>query len=248
MTATGTDHRDEIETAGCTLLPDVYSSAEMDQLRTALDRLVDRNDESREAIRRHNGGMYAARNVLELCPLARTIWRKPQLIELLMSVLGPACGLVRGLYFDKPPEQSWGLPWHKDLKIAIRPNPPPSRLFSKPTLRAGVPHCEAPREVLEQMLTLRIHIDPQTEDNGPLAVLAGSHKTGKAMIVENFEPGTILGESGSVLAMRPLLIHSSHRSPSATTMHRRILHLEFAATEELPDSHAWWEFYGVDGQ
>lgn len=247
MTAIVTPELRDLETAGSVLLPGVFTSAEMNQLRVELDALIDRDGEHAEAVRRHNGGMYAARNVLSLCPLARTMWRRPRLVELLTNVLGPACGLVRGLYFDKPPEQNWGLPWHKDLKIAVRPNPPASSRFSKPTLRAGVPHCEAPLEVLERMLTLRIHIDPQTEENGPLAVLSGSHKTGKTMVVDDFEPRTILGESGSVLAMRPLLIHSSHRSPQPT-MHRRILHLEFAADAGLPDGHVWWEFFGVGAE
>lgn len=162
MTILLSDQLRELDTAGCVLLPDVCSTAEIDRLRTDLDRLVDCELENRESIRRHNGGLYAARNVLELCPAARTIWRKPQLIELLTGVLGPSCGLVRGLYFDKPPEQNWGLPWHKDLKIAVRPQPAASPLFSKPTLRAGIPHCEAPLVVLENMLTLRIHVDAQT--------------------------------------------------------------------------------------
>ncbi|MDA0835477.1 MAG: phytanoyl-CoA dioxygenase family protein [Planctomycetota bacterium] len=244
MSPNVSDRLADLETAGFMLWHNLFSLEEMNALRIALDRLVEHN-QNEDSIRRHNGGMYAARNVLELCPVARTIWRKPAVIEWLTTVLGRGCGLVRGLYFDKPPEQSWGLPWHKDLKIAVRPDPPASRLFSKPGLRAGVPHCEAPLEVLEQMLTLRIHIDAQTEDNGPLAVLIGSHRTGKEMLVENFEPRMICGESGSVLAMRPLLIHSSHRAKNSTTMHRRILHLEFAAKEELPDGHVWWEFYEV---
>ena len=44
------------------------------------------------------------------------------LASALQTALGPGLGLVRVLYFDKPPGQSWALPWHKDLTIAVRAN------------------------------------------------------------------------------------------------------------------------------
>ena len=36
------------------------------------------------------------------------------------SVLGPACFPVRAIFFDKSPEQNWGLTWHQDRTIAVR--------------------------------------------------------------------------------------------------------------------------------
>src|SRR5262249_56828349 len=108
-------------------------------------------------------------------------WRQPPLPDLLQAVLGPDFGLVRVLFFDKPPGQSWALPWHKDLTIAVRDNRLPSTHFGKPTRKAGVPHVEAPREVLEAMLTLRVHLDDVSEENGPLQVLPGSHRWGTSL-------------------------------------------------------------------
>lgn len=45
-----------------------------------------------------------------------------------------------------------------------------------------------------------------------------------------------------VLAMRPLISHSSGASKSGTHRHRRILHLEFAASPHLPDGMQWHDF------
>jgi hypothetical protein len=146
------------------------------------------------------------------------------------------------LYFDKPPEQSWALPWHKDMTIAVRNNRLPSEHFSKPTLKVGVPHVEAPQWLLENMLTLRLHLDDVTESNGPLKVLPGSHQSGKAAGSGKRIPVTILGGRGDVLAMRPLLSHCSNKSLPGTTLHRRILHYEFSGIPQLPDGYLWHDF------
>lgn len=210
-----------------------------------------------EVVRERDGGVYAARNILDLSPWIQTAWREPALADFVRSVLGPKAGLVRGLYFDKPPNQSWALPWHKDLLIAIQPLETESNGvtapravvpvgYSPPRMRAGVWHTEPPTSILEGMLTLRIHLDPATRDNGPLEVLTGSHVTGKRLDTAPYRAETILCSGGDVLAMRPLLVHSSGRSAEGTTLHRRIVHLEFAAEPLLPGGLHWHHFSPVE--
>jgi hypothetical protein len=224
---------------GFVLLEEVYTSAQINQLVIGLQKSFEQQPAS--AICGAAGGVYAARNVLELFPEAATVWRQAPLPETLTAVLGPEAGLVRGLYFDKPPDQSWGLPWHKDVTIAVRDNRLPSSSFSKPTVKGGVPHVEAPREVLEKMLSVRIHLDEVTDENGPLKVLPGSHRTGKESTAADC-PVTILAGRGDVLLMRPLLDHASGHSSPGTRRHRRILHLEFAGVAELTDGYQWFDF------
>jgi ectoine hydroxylase-related dioxygenase (phytanoyl-CoA dioxygenase family) len=134
------------------------------------------------------------------------------------------------------------LPWHKDLTIAVRANRLPSTHFTKPTTKAGVPHVEAPRAVLDSMLTARIHLDPVTEANGPLKVIPGSHRAGKGLALDTAPPRTLLAGAGDVLLIRPLLAHCSGKSHPDITQHRRVLHLEFAASGLLPDGYAWHTF------
>ena len=131
------------------------------------------------AIKNRRGAVYAARNILSSLPECCDISRLGQLTDLLTETLGPDFGLVRGLYFDKHPDRTWSLPWHKDLTIAVKDNSISSTQFTKPTNKSGVAHVEAPESVLRNMLTLRIHLDPVTEENGPLEVAVGSHANGK---------------------------------------------------------------------
>ena len=159
--------------------------------------------------------------------------------DFVTAVLGQTAGIVRVLYFDKPPDRTWSLPWHKDRTIAVKSNDLPSDQFRKPTLKAGVPHVEAPDWLLAAMLTLRVHLDPMIAENGPLSVIPGSHgvdDSAEAAAVE------LHANAGDVLAMRPLLTHSSSNSQLGTNMHRRIIHIELAAEEQLPDGYEWQSF------
>jgi hypothetical protein len=224
---------------GCLLLPAVFAPDEVAAMRSALQQAL-----GGEGVLRDAGGegtVYAARNVLSLWPASAKVWHRSPLVDAVRVALGPGCGLVRVLYFDKPPGQSWALPWHKDLTIAVRDNRLPSSLFRAPTKKAGVPHVEAPLAVLETMLTARIHLDEITDENGPLKVIPGSHRTGKDLALDA-PPHVILSRAGDVLLMRPLLAHCSGRSVPTTARHRRILHLELASSPSLPDGYAWHDF------
>jgi len=225
---------------GYALLPGVFTPAEVDALNAALASALQPRSAA-TAVRSDADTVYAARNILSLWPGAATVWQRPPLLPVLAAILGPGCGLVRTLYFDKPPERTWALPWHQDLTIAVQDHRLPSSQFTKPTRKAGVPHVEAPAAVLERMLFARIHLDEVTAENGPLKVIPGSHTHGKGVTL-NAPPATILAQAGDVLLIRPLVVHASGKSQPDTQRHRRILHLEFAADRALPDGYAWHEF------
>jgi hypothetical protein len=236
----------DIERDGFTTLPSVLAPGEVEAVLAALEHAL--ASLTGPTIRGDEGTIYAARNILALWPEVAGVWRRPPLPAVLQRVLGPAFGLIRVLYFDKPPGQSWALPWHKDLVIAVRDNALPSEGFRKPTRKAGVPHVEAPCEVLAAMLTARIHLDPVNEENGPLRVVVGSHRDGKRLSLTSGEVRTLHAAAGDVLLIRPLVAHCSNRSFPDTTRHRRILHLEFSSARNLPDGFAWHDFLaGRDG-
>ena len=159
--------------------------------------------------------------------------------EFVAAVLGSNAGMVRALYFDKPPDRSWSLPWHRDRTIAVKRNDVLTDRFRKPTFKAGIPHVEAHESLLANMLTIRVHLDAMTAENGPLSVIPGSHfveqKTAR-------QPIELSADAGDVLAMRPLVSHSSSVSRDGTTMHRRVIHLELASHAELPDGYEWYSY------
>jgi hypothetical protein len=225
---------------GCVIVFAVYAADKCRQFATQIQAALEACEDQASSLRRANGTIYGARNLLDLFPPARELWRRPPIVELLSSALGPTFGLVRGLFFDKPPTSSWSLPWHRDLTIAVREHVLLTTQFRNPTVKAGVPHVEAPDELLRQMLTLRIHLDDATAENGPLQVIPGSHHSRDTN--SSCEPVAILARAGDVLAMRPLLLHSSGESQAFTALHRRVVHLEFAASPTLADGLRWRQF------
>ncbi|MBX9791973.1 MAG: phytanoyl-CoA dioxygenase family protein [Pirellulales bacterium] len=233
---------------GFVLLAGVFARAEVDDLAADLDRTLEQRAEAAGSILTRSRRVYAARNLLTVWPRALQLTANVRVAAALDTILGPRWGLVRGLLFDKPPEQSWSLPWHQDLTIAVAQHRDPPGEFSKPTLKAGVAHVEASREVLERMVTARIHLDDVTLENGPLRVLPGSHAHGKSLAFDEVgtadgpRPHTVLARAGDVLLMRPLLAHSSIAAEGGTHRHRRILHLEFADSESLPNDYRWHTF------
>jgi hypothetical protein len=225
---------------GFVLLPAIFAKEEAlawaDSLHSNLAKDLD------EGVKRRSGSVVAARNVEVRSPEVRTLWRRPPLTNFLHLALGKRCGLVRTLYFDKPPGRSWTLPMHRDTTIAVKAFASVSGRFSKPTTKAGVTHLEAPAELLERMLTLRVFLDANTPTNGPLKIVAGSHREAASNSRPTVASQEVHGDRGDVLAMRPLLLHGSGRSAPFETARRRTLHLEFAADPILPEGLEWNEF------
>ncbi len=231
----------QLEEDGLTVLEGVFYAAAVADMVSSLERAFAAGSAD-ASIRGDAGEIYAARNVLALWPGADDAWRRSVLPNRLARVLGSLFGLVRVLFFDKPPRQTWALPWHKDLTVAVCDNRLGGAHFSHPTRKAGVPHAEAPLEVLEAMLTARIHLDDATEENGALKVIPGSHRAGKALALDAASPRLVSARRGDVLLIRPLVAHCSGKSHPDTERHRRVLHLEFAASPHLPGGYAWHDF------
>ena len=227
---------------GFALIADVFEAGEVEQLQAELAEALSRPE---AAVIQREGVIVGARNLLQLLPGVAEIWRRAPLLTPLTEMLGEQFGLVRALYFDKPPAQTWSLPWHKDLTIAVRDNRRLSGEFRNPTAKAGVPHVEASREILDSMLIARIHLDDVTEENGPMTVIPGSHLSGKVMDIDEGKARKILSRRGDVLLIRPLVAHNSLCSLPGNQKHRRILHLEFAARRSLPDGYQWHDFVSV---
>lgn len=148
---------------------------------------------------------------------------------------------MRAILFDKNPQANWKVPWHQDTTIAVRERVDEPG-FGPWSVKAGVVHVQPPVHVLERMITLRIHLDDCDVDNGPLLVLPGSHAHGilSDEEIERWRAGTApvacTGSRGSMVIMRPLLLHAS--SAAAAPRRRRILHLELAG-DDLPGRLRW---------
>jgi ectoine hydroxylase-related dioxygenase (phytanoyl-CoA dioxygenase family) len=174
-------------------------------------------------------------------PVVQELARSAPIRSVAEAILGPDCFAVRAILFDKTPQSNWKVIWHQDLTIAVE-----RRIetigFGPWTNKAGVPHVQALVEILERMISIRVHLDACGPENGPMRVLPGSHLFGRlsadgiARWRSTCEPAGPAVERGGLLAFRPLLLHAS--SAATVPSHRRVIHLEFAA-EQLPGELRW---------
>lgn len=230
------DWLEQLTVDGYALLPAVFTAAEMDSACTRCTTALQEPTAAPSLLRHGDGPPHGARNLLLLWPDAVLLARDNALVRAIERVLGPHAGIVRSLYFDKPPGEGWALPWHRDTVIAVARHGPLATL-RHPTHKAGVPHVDAPGNVMDKMLTARIHIDDMDDRNGPLRVIPRSHLATAAEPASEQAAVTIHCHAGDVLLMRPLLLHASGHCVQGHRGHRRVLQLEFAPTPELPDGY-----------
>lgn len=183
---------------------------------------------------------YAIRNAL-LIPEIHSLACSQPIISLANAVLNAPARPVKAILFDKTPQANWRVGWHQDLTIAV--NKYQSAIgFSGWSKKAGIIHVQPPVEILENLLTLRIHLDDCNSDNGALKVIPRSHRYGKIALtdIDRIKKSSQVHicevQAGGILIMRPLLLHSS--SPSINPSHRRVLHIEYSVTN-LPYGLAW---------
>jgi ectoine hydroxylase-related dioxygenase (phytanoyl-CoA dioxygenase family) len=235
------DYAQRIEHDGFALVENCLTSVEVESLRTALEAACQDSDNG--SLVQARGTVLAVRNLFAIVPAVVELLQHAAVRALVEPVLGTGAFAVRGILFDKTRGANWGLLWHQDLSVAVRviQLPGPQVRLSQ---KGGVPHFDAPAAVLQQMLTLRFHLDDASEENGALRVHAGSHRQGRLSadaIEEAKQTGRVVScsvNSGGIVAMRPLLLHSSARSMHP--VRRRVIHLEFAACT-LPPPLDWHE-------
>jgi len=221
-TALGPGGLQHLAREGWLLVADVLTSAHCQVVSEALAPLL--------AGSRRCG----ARGLLAV-PAVAALACAPALRILVEPALGSAAAAVRAVLFDKPETANWRVPWHRDRLIAVRGRREVPG-FSAWSLKDHVPHVEPPIAILEAMLTLRIHLDDVTSDNGPLRVISGSHGEQASVPAGTASSTIITAARGSVLLMRPLLLHAS--SPAVRPGHRRVVQLEYCAAD-LPAGLDW---------
>jgi ectoine hydroxylase-related dioxygenase (phytanoyl-CoA dioxygenase family) len=183
------------------------------------------------------------RHLLQRCPAVRRFAKSLQVRQIAASVIGKEARPVKAILFDKTPGANWYVTWHQDLTIAVK-----ERIevpgFEPWSLKEGTPHVQPPATILENMVSLRIHLDACSEENGAIKFIPGSHNAGimNPSEIESWrtehESACCGAERGDVLLMRPLILHSSSQSKHPN--HRRVLHIEFAASD-LPGGLDWAE-------
>lgn len=226
----------ELATQGFAVIPRLYAPAEITTLLHCLESAPVAGPNFRRS-----QDVFAIRNLVgeipELLPLLHT----PKLREVLAELFPAGCHLTKAIYFDKPAGSNWLVAWHQDLMINVaqRADQPG---FGPWTAKTGWVAVQPPVWILENTVTLRLHLDDCDATNGALKVVPGSHRQGvvppKAVAAQAATPSLCVVPAGGAMLMKPLLLHASSRSTSARP--RRVIHLEFSS-EELPAGLAWRE-------
>lgn len=187
-----------------------------------------------------SGGHIGLRNLLqrEWCvDLARKIVDHPAVAAVVPEGTVP----VQCTAFEKSPRRNWLVSLHQDLSIPV------AERISDPEVtgwshKEGVLYAQPPSAILEQLIAVRVQLDPCRPDDGSLRVVPGSHNRGRISDSEAFALRDRIGETecavprGAVLIMRPLLLHASSKLEGAHV--RRVLHFLFGP-RELPFGLRW---------
>ncbi|TGD79567.1 phytanoyl-CoA dioxygenase family protein [Hymenobacter wooponensis] len=191
---------------------------------------------------RRSQDVFAIRNLLGEIPQLREQLLTPKLRAVLATLFPDARPhLTKAIYFDKPAGSNWLVAWHQDVMISVN-----HRLelngYGPWTSKGGDVTVLPPREILESIITVRLHLDDCDATNGALRVVPGSHRHGVILNDQHsdYTPAAVTCEveAGGLMLMQPLTLHASNRSTSARP--RRVIHLEFSAAE-LPSGLQWRE-------
>ena len=189
------------------------------------------NSDAREVLRRtiFRAGEAGTRCLLDVpavSSVARAMGR--DLID--VGVLASGAAAIQAIAFDKSADTNWKVTWHQDLMFPFD-RPVRTDGYELASVKDGVDFARPPRDVLEDLLAVRLHLDDCDDDNGPLRVVPGSHRLGiiPSGAIQDCvaSRGEIVctAKEGEVLLMRPLLLHAS--SKAIVPRHRRVLHLVY---------------------
>jgi ectoine hydroxylase-related dioxygenase (phytanoyl-CoA dioxygenase family) len=158
-----------------------------------------------------------------------------RLLTTARDMLGQDPVPFRATLFEKSAEANWLIAWHQDTALPLAQSFDAAE-WGPWSTKAGVAYAHAPAWALSRVIALRVHLDSSTVDNGPLRVFPGSHEMGVLSdlgvtdYVSKHDHVRCLVPQGEVLAMRPLLIHSSKCQNGNP---RRVLHIEYADSLDL---------------
>jgi ectoine hydroxylase-related dioxygenase (phytanoyl-CoA dioxygenase family) len=226
---------DTLLTKGYTIIRDIFSYEEVGLM---VKKIMEGNSSS-PAFRRTND-LFAIRRFLEEIPAIQPLIFTSKLNAIIHEYFGGDYFVVKSIYFDKPKDSNWFVAWHQDLMIAVNKKIDLPG-FGPWTVKQDQYAVQPPQDILENIFTIRIHLDDTDERNGALRVIPGSHRNG----VHRYSPAGSTNEKeicrvpcGGIMIMRPLLQHASSRAISAAR--RRVIHIELS-NSSLPGGLEWSE-------
>lgn len=144
-------------------------------------------------------------------------------------------------YFEKSQSRNWLVPIHQDLSIPVASRVPHHELRGWSEKEEEL-FVQPPVELLERLVAVRVHLDPCSNDDGPLQFVPGTHSLGRVSpqaASEIRRQGPVVScalDRGDALVMRPLALHASSKAKGSSK--RRVLHVLFGPAQ-LPFGLQW---------
>jgi ectoine hydroxylase-related dioxygenase (phytanoyl-CoA dioxygenase family) len=216
-------YRQRVDEHGFAVIPGIF---EEDRVTLLAENLATAN------LRRSRAGV---RHVLGHAGVA-SLANDPLLLAVARRILDPGAYPFRATMFEKTTDANWLVVWHQDTALPLR------RRQETPgwgpwSVKEDVIYAHAPAGALSQVLALRLHLDDSTSQNGPLRVLPATHTLGVLsddaihQLAQDVVPVECCVPRGGIVAMKPLVLHSSSKSQSECA--RRVLHIEYAANTAI---------------
>ena len=209
-----------LESDGCEFWDGAISQTDITKLKLAINELD-------QDIPR-----YGIRSIEKLVSGIETLANSRKYLNKAQNFIKAPVKLLSATLFDKSSDENWFVPWHQDRTIPVN-NKFDKIGWSKWTEKRGTLYVEPPTDILQKMITFRIHLDDVFPKNGCLRFIPGSHKQ---KLHEEEKTNYIsqkavncLRKAGDAFIMRPLLLHSSNKSKS--TKPRKVIHLEYISSE-----------------
>lgn len=229
-------HKNSIQENGFTVINNVFSEEEIKKIGEIIQNI----DTSKETFRKSDD-LFAIRQFLKEIPQVRELVFNENIKNIITKIFGEKYVVVKSIYFDKPEKSNWYVAYHQDLTISVdKKTDLPG--FGPWTTKQNQFAVQPPLEILENIFTIRIHLDDTDEYNGALKVIPKSHAKGiyrPETIDWSVETETICRvHKGGIMLMKPLLLHGSNRTTNGKK--RRVIHIEFS-DRQLPEELKWSE-------
>ncbi|HZH37470.1 MAG TPA: phytanoyl-CoA dioxygenase family protein [Flavisolibacter sp.] len=229
--------KEAIEQNGFAVIEKVYTDTALHTIIAAIEQVSG----SAKATFRKGSALFAIRQFLKEVPEAVPALFSTKLTAIIHDIFGKDFFVVKSIYFDKPPQSNWFVPYHQDLTISVRAKAPVPG-YGPWTVKQNQYAVQPPPEILQNNFTIRIHLDDTDEKNGALRVIPGSHVNGicrpEAVDLLQQKEVSAIVPKGGIMLMRPLLFHASGRTTN--NKRRRVIHMEFS-NSQLPPPLQWSE-------
>jgi hypothetical protein len=234
-------YKHPLQSAGYAIINEVFTEQEIAGILDIINNI----DTSGPAFRKTND-LFAIRRFIKEVPAISPLIFNSCLCDIITHLFGSNYFLVKSIYFDKPEQSNWFVAYHQDLTISVDERKPVEG-FEQWTVKNDQFAVQPPVALLENIFTIRIHLDDTDENNGALKIVPGSHRKGiyrPETIDWNKEKEVVCKvPKDGIMIMQPLLLHASNRTVNNNK--RRVIHLEFS-DRPLPGGLQWAEYLALD--